>query len=1011
MPEDIDIVGFDFDFDNLIGGLKDVGKAVEGLEQSFTKSFGTIINNVEKTAKATQTLMQNQAKMFKMAEVKGMDPYLKKIEKLDDQTRKVFEQHLPQSVQKTLNMLRQLDNQIDADTPVVSNQDLSNIQRANGLLEQFVKQQRKAQQEASKIDFEKHYVKPIGEASKQTKTFSDMLGGLGKKLLATFSVITVIRGVANAIRGALNAAMEFNDVLHSLRVTLQGIAAVNNQATAGIEAQMTSLMKLANHMNTSMSDMLGASQEMASILQMKGIPIDNLEKFVEIAIRLGTLATGPMGGTKGAIFAISEMLSGDYVSLLKRFNIAQEEVFEIMEREGVSAIEALDIKLDETGRTLNNAAEANRTFAGTMTKLKDSFAFLSAQAFAPMLAGIEEIAHRLSNAIFQAGMLVKTFSENTSIFTTLRDIVVETFSSIGSIIESTREIRTTLTEIINSVLHSIFGPMISIADILPKITEPIKQTAITLVSVFGTLSIVLQVFEVSLKGINVAVQALKVAFLQASKVFYTDAKKKQEIDEQIAQATLDREAAFTELETSAFDAADSFTQLLETIKEIQTFEFPEITPYEEIELDLPEEAFEFSGEAIEEYQKFQEEERQLIEDHEKAKQDLLDDFNKDNERRLEDFNTKQEQAREDFDRDREQDLKKHRDKIADIESGKDSEAEKLIQKRREQTKTKIIKYNNDLEDLEDAHNKRLEKIQQDAKERIQDAAANLDAIAVRKAIEQRDKRIAEENAKFEEQKAKLKERLDEEISLTTESFQEQLRIARQHDAQRIADLKKEFAEEQKLKQEEFDLKQLREKERFDLEQKRRDEDLADKLKAMDEAHAQELQKMREKFVKRLMELAEHNEAIVKINRQAYEQIEKDLIDWWNNNADLYLPPEFEAEKVVDEEKDKGKAGSDIIGPGGIVAFAEGGDVTKTGAALVHQGERVLTKSTSDMLRNALGPNFSEQNLLRSIGGQQPSINTTSITKQYDLTVNAGDINNEIDFKKVLVDVLNKEIID
>ncbi len=137
--------------------------------------------------------------------------------------------------------------------------------------------------------------------------------------------------------------------------------------------------------------------------------------------------------------------------------------------------------------------------------------------------------------------------------------------------------------------------------------------------------------------------------------------------------------------------------------------------------------------------------------------------------------------------------------------------------------------NEQVADLERNYAKDRERRERDHRDRLLNAAARLDAVAV--AEEQRNYARQQQDAEdnYTEQRTKLQDALAERLADELEAHQERLQAAHEADAERLADMQRNF-EEQIAEQ---DMERA-------IQQQRRAEDFATQLAEMDAAHAERL---------------------------------------------------------------------------------------------------------------------------------------------------------------------------
>lgn len=168
--------------------------------------------------------------------------------------------------------------------------------------------------------------------------------------------------------------------------------------------------------------------------------------------------------------------------------------------------------------------------------------------------------------------------------------------------------------------------------------------------------------------------------------------------------------------------------------------------------------------------------------------------------------------------------------------------------------------NEQVADLERNYAKDRERRERDHRDRLLNAAARLDAVAV--AEEQRSyaRQQADAEENFSEQRTKLQDALAERLADELEAHQERLTAAHEADARRLEDMRRSF-EEQIAEQ---DLERA-------IQQQRRAEDFASQLAKMDAAHAERLAQidqqaaqeraaLNESFIAQLNDLGIYNKA-------------------------------------------------------------------------------------------------------------------------------------------------------
>lgn len=126
----------------------------------------------------------------------------------------------------------------------------------------------------------------------------------------------------------------------------------------------------------------GASSLLPAIRNSNG----ELEKTLNVAQRLALL--DPAQGIEGASFAIREFLSGEYLSLTRRFELDRSTLREITQEANGNArvaIELLSDYIDDLGLTQDAMADLGQTGAVAFQPIRDEITLALSTAFEPML--------------------------------------------------------------------------------------------------------------------------------------------------------------------------------------------------------------------------------------------------------------------------------------------------------------------------------------------------------------------------------------------------------------------------------------------------------------------------------------------------------------------------------------------------------------------------------------------------------------------------------------------------
>lgn len=185
-----------------------------------------------------------------------------------------------------------------------------------------------------------------------------------------------------------------------------------------------------------------------------------------------------------------------------------------------------------------------------------------------------------------------------------------------------------------------------------------------------------------------------------------------------------------------------------------------------------------------------------------------------------------------------------------------------------------------LADLDADYAKNRERAERDHRDRLLDAAARLDAVAVRNEQQAfaRQQQDAQEN--YNEQRQEIQAALDERIADELESHQRRLEDARAADAERLADMQRSFEEQKALEDEERALRLERQAEDHQQQLAQMAMAQAERMQQIAEQAASEKAAIDTAFVEQLNGLGIYNQAWRDQQAKAQEESLKSFALFW-----------------------------------------------------------------------------------------------------------------------------------
>ena len=254
----------------------------------------------------------------------------------------------------------------------------------------------------------------IERTAKKTDDIGRSLGGLGgsaRKGVGDLSDQFAIGSIkADMITAAVNALATAIDLAAQAAVALtaatadfikQGVqynasiessTAIINAFTGSQEATAEIMDMLQRRAATSVFTFQQMSQAAQGLIPAATMSGASLETLMETAEALG--ASNPAEGIEGAAFALREAVSGDFTSVIERFNLPRQRLNQLKEQ-GVPALEAVQTAMFELGIDMDLVTAQSQTMNGRMDRAAEIFdtlaGIISKPIFNKISEGLEDI--------------------------------------------------------------------------------------------------------------------------------------------------------------------------------------------------------------------------------------------------------------------------------------------------------------------------------------------------------------------------------------------------------------------------------------------------------------------------------------------------------------------------------------------------------------------------------------------------------------------------------------------
>lgn len=740
----------------------------------------------------------------------------------------------------------------------------------------------------------------IDVASKKTlanlASFSRGIGQIKSELTGLSIGAGIISGIG------ISTAASFQDS----EVALRGLAGGAKQATTLVE----NLRKQARDAGLPFADMLAMARRLLPTFQGN---VKELERWSDIIKRVAVLNT--QEGLAGAAFSVNEALVSqgrDLVSLAERFNISRSQIRAELEQNGGDFYQALDVVLQRMGITSDTARELGQTFNASFRVAKDAALQLLAEGFTPLLQTLTPLLHqsaawlatlRQTNpAIAQIGAgLTATVAVGAPLLLLFNQLVeagtkLKTLGILGGLGRA-------------GVLGGAVGvgavAGVGIVNAVGSATGNQAQQNFSLNEAWLRLRQVMVIVAKGISDIDVMIRTTLVNALRtlvnaiigaASSIANVvsaigsilPGRMGGNALTQLGQGLRDRQAGALATSNAMFDSmvANIEQRNRNALRGFMNFMVPPASAGSAggaVDAGAPGATPAASGNLNERnaaIHEWAQSAARIEREAAAARLDAQRQYEQQRAQTIAQYNQNALREEADFQRGRARQLANYQREIANVQAAA-AKREAAWQKEYNERVADLRADGNDrLQELERNYNRDRERRERDHRDRLLDAAARLDAVAV--AAEQRryGREQSDAETAFNEQQAQIRTDLAERLQQEQEAHQERLQAARAADSERLAEMKRSF--EEQIAQEDIERA---------IQHQRRAEDHAQQLAQMDQAHgerlaqmaeqaAQERQALNESFIAQLNDLGIYNQAWRKQQQEAQAESLKQFQQFW-----------------------------------------------------------------------------------------------------------------------------------
>jgi hypothetical protein len=201
--------------------------------------------------------------------------------------------------------------------------------------------------------------------------------------------ITGVLAMIAALGAAATSGLRFNNSLEQATAKINAFTK-DGVVTAGI---LDMIRERAAKTPFAFGEMANAVAGLMPAAKASGKPLEDLIGIAEVLA-----ASNPAEGLEGAAFALREAVSGDFTSVIERFNLPRQMINDL-KAQGVPALEAVQKAMLSMGFDASLVANMAQTMSGRWSTLKDTLTGLAASATKPLFDKMSAGLGRLQGVI------------------------------------------------------------------------------------------------------------------------------------------------------------------------------------------------------------------------------------------------------------------------------------------------------------------------------------------------------------------------------------------------------------------------------------------------------------------------------------------------------------------------------------------------------------------------------------------------------------------------------------
>jgi hypothetical protein len=222
-------------------------------------------------------------------------------------------------------------------------------------------------------------LREVGDAAENASSrlggfFKDIASQAGGNLLSG-----ALEGIASGFMQVAQGGIATNQSLENVRAQLMAFT----KDGAAADAILADIRQEAASTPFAFEEMAAATSSLMSSAKAANTPLMDLVKQAEILA-----ASNPAEGLAGAAFALREAVSGDFTSVIERFNLPRQYINELR-KQGVPDLEIVQRAMQQMGLDIDLVSNLADTFTGKMSTFQDELSNVRATVTEPMFEAMK----------------------------------------------------------------------------------------------------------------------------------------------------------------------------------------------------------------------------------------------------------------------------------------------------------------------------------------------------------------------------------------------------------------------------------------------------------------------------------------------------------------------------------------------------------------------------------------------------------------------------------------------